>query len=817
MAAIDDLIAQIEDEALRERLRAETNRLTKEKKFGLVFEEHLPEMTPVYSAKVRRHAKVALRDGPLTDLWRVMSVRDGVARCRNIGSGEGRQIPVNDLVVVHQFGEPMFPALTPVDRVRNGPDDAPWHTLIEAENYHALQLLEYLYAGKVDCIYIDPPYNTGARDWKYNNDYVDANDCWRHSKWLAMMRRRLKLAKRLLNPNTGVLIITIDEHEVHHLGMLLEHVFPECARQMATIVINQKGVSQGRLARVEEYAIFVFMPNAFLKTHHDDLLSPDRSNIKRFQTPRWEWLLRGGNNSRREDRPGLFYPVFVEPERRAVTGVGDVLPLDQDPDLAKAKDGTVAWPIRTDGSLGNWQLKPATLHELIEIGYVRLGGFDKKRKTWTVQYLNKGTRSRIENGNIVVVGRDSVTGSVEIEYANDEARERNIKTVWHRGIHDSGIYGSSVLRNILGGEANFTFPKSIYSVRDAIASVVRGKPTAIVVDFFAGSGTTLQAVEMINTQNGGRRQCILVTNNEVSDDDAKSLAKAGFFPGDPEWERHGICQSVTWPRSKYMILGRREDGSELDGEYLTGKTIEKEKPRKFQHIGFASIEDLNTAAKKKQLVALIEGIPQSLVKKDSAFVVSEKHPAAILFDDSQADAWLEALEDQEHITAFYIVTASKATFDDLKARIHDMLGPVIVTEEEKRPMRDGFPANLEYFRLDFLDKDHVALGRQFREIMPLLWLRAGAIGPRPELPKNKPIPAMVIPAQSPFAVLVDETRFADFAEELEGRDDLTHAFLVTDSEDAFQEMAGRLTVPTIIQLYRDYLENFVINKNDASN
>ena len=197
-------------------------------------------------------------------------------------------------------------------------------------------------------------------------------------------------------------------------------------------------------------------------------------------------------------------------------------------------------------------------------------------------------------------------------------------------------------------------------------------------------------------------------------------------------------------------------------------------------------------------------------------MISEKHPASILFDDAQADAWLAALEDQAHITDFYIVTARKATFDELKARIHDLLGPLIVTEEEKRPMREGFPANLEYFRLDFLDKDHVALGRQFREILPILWLRAGAVGPRPALPKNKPIPAMVIPEHNPFAVLVEEARFADFVAELEGRDDLTHVFLVTDSEEAFQEMAGQIRVPNVIQLYRDYLENFVINKGEGA-
>ena len=263
MAAIDDLIAQIEDKALRARLRIETNRITKEKKFGLVFEEHLPELTPIYSAKVRRHSKVAFRDGPLADLWRVRSVRNGEAHCRNIDSSETREIPVNDLVVVRQFGEPIFPTLKPVDRVQNGPDDSPWHILIEADNYHALQLLEYLYAGKVDCIYIDPPYNSGAQDWKYNNDYVDANDNWRHSKWLAFIKRRLRIAKRLLNPKGSVLIVTIDENELNHLGLILEEMFPNAIRQMVTSVINPRGVyKNGNFSRCDEYLLFVMVGGA---------------------------------------------------------------------------------------------------------------------------------------------------------------------------------------------------------------------------------------------------------------------------------------------------------------------------------------------------------------------------------------------------------------------------------------------------------------------------------------------------------------------------------------------------------------------------
>ena len=220
MAAIDDLISQISDESLRERIRAEIKRANKQKKFGLVYEEHLPESTPLYDVPVKKGSIVAKKNGEITDLLYVESIADGQATCISKATKERSVYPVNTLVSVAQFGEPIYPYLKPIDTVCNAPDSDLWHTLIEADNYHALQLLAYLYAGKVDCIYIDPPYNTGARDWKYNNDYVDGADSYRHSKWLSMMEKRLKLAKQLLNPADSVLIVTIDEKEYLHLGCL---------------------------------------------------------------------------------------------------------------------------------------------------------------------------------------------------------------------------------------------------------------------------------------------------------------------------------------------------------------------------------------------------------------------------------------------------------------------------------------------------------------------------------------------------------------------------------------------------------------------
>jgi adenine-specific DNA-methyltransferase len=811
VAAIDDLIAQIEDKPLRERLRMETTRITKEKKFGLVFEEHLPEVTAVYSTKVRKHSKVALRNGPLTDLWRVLSVRDAEAYCRNIGSGEVRQMLVAELVVVRQFGEPIFPALVPVDKVQNGPDDAPWHTLIEAENYLALQLLEYLYSGQVDCIYIDPPYNSGARDWKYNNDYVDENDNWRHSKWLAFMKRRLMLAKRLLNPRDSVLIVTIDEKEYLRLGLLLEQVFPGARTQMVSTMINPVNVARaGGFGRSDEYIFFVMLGNAAperIQLDREWVSSKGRTHTGNI---RWDLLRRSGTNAERDHSPGCFYPIYIDPVRHRIEKIGN--PLTEGHSRAEDISGLVpVLPIRKDKSEGNWQWSPDTLRERMEQGRVRVGG--NAGRGFVIYILKDGEYGKIQRGEFQEAGR-SADGSLLVEDTDANFVLAVPGSQWRISSHDATQYGSRLLCAMLPG-VKFPFPKSVYAVRDSIRFFVANKPKALIVDFFSGSGTTLNAVNLLNATDGGKRQCIMITNNEVSEEEASSFKAQGLQPSDREWEKHGICQSVTWPRSKYTILGKRDDGSELEGEYLTGKTTEKEKPRKFQQIAFTSIDDLTTAAKKKQLVALIDGIPQSEVKKDSTFVISDKHPASILFDEAQAEPYLEELADQEHITNFYIATTSKTTFDTIKARIQDMLGPVIVTEEEKRPMRDGFPANLEYFRLDFLDKDHVALGRQFREILPILWLRAGATGPRPELPRNKPIPAMLLPDHNPFAVLVDETRFADFSAAVEGREGLTHIFLVTDSEEAFQEMAGQLQVPNVIQLYRDYLENFAINKGES--
>lgn len=200
MALVDDLLARIPDRALRAELSAAVDRLRQTREFGLVFEEHIPETTSLWNFPIREGDLVELRAASTTNgLHRVESISSkgrSVTITPLAGPSEPIKVTASKLLVVKPFGEPLYPSLSSLGTVGRG-GTRPHHAVIDGENFHALQLLIYLYEGQVDCIYIDPPYNTGARDWKYNNRYVDSNDRWQHSKWLSMMERRLKLASSL--------------------------------------------------------------------------------------------------------------------------------------------------------------------------------------------------------------------------------------------------------------------------------------------------------------------------------------------------------------------------------------------------------------------------------------------------------------------------------------------------------------------------------------------------------------------------------------------------------------------------------------------
>lgn len=709
MAILDELVTQIENPDLRARIAAEIEKLAKQKKFGLVFEEHLPECTPLWDIPVKKGGKVALKAGQVNDFYTVLKIENGVATCLNKDKSATAEFKVDELVSVAEFGEPIYPYLKPIDKVCNAPDSDLWHTLIEADNYHALQLLEYLYAGKVDCIYIDPPYNTGARDWKYNNDYVDNSDQYRHSKWLSFMQKRLKLAKKLLNPNDSVLIVTIDEKEYLHLGCLLEEMFPEAKMQMVSSVINPKGSARDGFSRCDEYLFFIMFGNGIpsrlpltnewaasatvAASAGQDDCSAMSSEPPRMVEPGWTSMMRRGTGSLRTDVPTLYYPIYADPTTKKIVKIGLPIPLGQD--RAEDYDGLVQiLPYRANGEQGRWQVGPTELSSRIKQGRIRLG-----RETsygYVINYLPDGQYNEILNGVYRIHGYAD-DGSL-IAYKEDNAVDklRMPPTQWKIASHNASENGTALISSILGMK-KFSFPKSVYAVRDTLKFFVTNKPTALIVDFFAGSGTTLHAVNLLNAEDGGHRRCIMVTNNEVSDAEAKEMAKRGLKPGDDEWEKLGIARYVTWPRTVCSIEGHDVNGNPLKGNYLGS----------------------------------------------------------------------------------------------------DM------------PMADGFKANAAYFKLGFLDKNAVALGRQFKEMLPTLWMKAGAHGPCPTI--GVKTPDMLILPENKFAVLVDEKEYMTFTEKLDEHPEIETVFIVTDSESGYRDMIAGLEVKASYQLYRDYLDNFRIN------
>ena len=566
MAAINDLISQIQDETLRNRIQEEVSKMAKQRKFGLVFEEHMPESTPLYDMPIKRGCNVMRRDSKDDkSIYVVLKVEDDTAVCvKPEQKDETVTFELKDIVRVAEFGELIYPYLKPVDSVCNAPDSDLWHTLIEADNYHALQLLEYLYAGKVDCIYIDPPYNTGAKDWKYNNDYVDGNDAYRHSKWLSFMQRRLQLAKKLLNPADSVLIVTIDEKEYLHLGCLLEEMFPEARMQMITTVISAKGVVRtGQLSRVEEYIFILEWGGSCVCSSIYNMLDDE---VKKESDRSIEWLgfRRRAPQAKRNSRPNQFYPIYVNNVDGKIASIGDVVQHGIDRNSIFVPDGcTALWPLSKDGDERLWSLVPEQARLNFEKGYLKVNNWNSANKSGTVYYLPSGTIKDIENGKATIVGYNT-DGSVEAKYHSEGTTPP--KRVWNMKTHNAETYGTNILNAIIG--KRFDYPKSLYAVHDVIRFFVANKPNAIIVDFFSGSGTTLHAVNLLNAEDGGHRRCIMVTNNEVSADEAKMLKDKGYQPGDAEWEKLGIAHYVTWPRTVCSIKGQDVNGNPLKGDYL---------------------------------------------------------------------------------------------------------------------------------------------------------------------------------------------------------------------------------------------------------
>ena len=579
MSRLTDLIAQAKakDPRLGMDLDREFKVLSSRLPFGLNFERHSPEVVELPSRPVRKGDKVrilpdrgSLKKGDQR-LWQVKTIRKTAkgkeADLELLGSAEtiSHSAAVENLIVIAEFRDTIYPGLVSTGKVEKDLKK-PFHTVINGENYHVLKALTYTHRGKVDAIYIDPPYNSGAKDWKYNNDYVEGDDLYRHSKWLAMVERRLLVARDLLNPDDSVLIVTIDEKEYLRLGLLLEQVFPAGSIEMITTVISAKGVARvGQFSRVEEFIYFVRFGKSSVQLSERNMLDESRSAASQIgKEMEWLGMRRREPTARRGARRNQFYPVFVDRQTGHIVSIGEAIFDEIDRSTVTAPGNAVAiWPLLPNGTEGLWGITPDTARRYLAEGFIRSRNYKPERETAAIHYLPSGTVAAIRDGRIEITGRDP-DGAVQAVHL--QAKGVIPKRVWNMVSHNAETGGSLILSRLLV-ERRFPFPKSLYAVEDALRFFVGDKPNAIVLDFFSGSGTTAHAVMRLNRQDNGARQSICVTNNEVAAEEQQALRKAGLRPGDVEWEKRGICDYITKPRVASAITGRNPSGEPIEGDY----------------------------------------------------------------------------------------------------------------------------------------------------------------------------------------------------------------------------------------------------------
>jgi adenine-specific DNA-methyltransferase len=393
--------------------------------------------------------------------------------------------------------------------------------ILEGDNLQSLYLLNKTHKNSIDVIYIDPPYNNGSRDWKYNNDFVDKNDGYRHSKWLSMMNERLNLSKKLLKKD-GVLICAIDENELATLTLLLEEIFGLDYRiDTICIVHNPRGVQGDNFSYTNEYALFVYKKG--LKVIESREIEGDEID--------WRDLRDNGHESLRTDAATCFYSIDINTNGEII-GFGPNKTKDAEFHPSKNifnSDGSISiFPIDKNGIERKWRYNRESVLKIRHLLKVK----------------------KIKDVFDIELGKDFGT----------------YKTVWTDKKYDSNENGTKVINDMVPNN-DFDFPKSIYNVYDCLYSVIKSKPNAIVLDFFAGSGTTGHAVLLMNNLIGGNRKFILCTNNDVGDEKEKefikvnpNLVKEGRIDKlSKEYkefeEKYGIARSITFPRIKSAIIG----------------------------------------------------------------------------------------------------------------------------------------------------------------------------------------------------------------------------------------------------------------------
>jgi adenine-specific DNA-methyltransferase len=448
--------------------------------------------------------------------------------------------------------------------------------------------LNYTHAGKVDVIYIDPPYNTGARDWKYNNDYVDINDAWRHSKWLSMMAHRLQLAKNLLKEN-GVFICAIDENEFYRLGLLLEDIFKGFEIHCITIVHNPRGVQGNNFSYTHEYAYFVFRKG--LK-----VIGPRKIKIEDID---WRNLRDNGGESLRTDAKNCFYPIIVNKDGDIIN-FGNVLPSNEHPKSQTEKHGEefYIYPIDRKGIERKWRYARQSIEE--------------------VKHLLRARKTK--NGYEIEIGKDFGI----------------VRTVWQDSRYDANEYGTKLVHALVPN-THFDYPKSVWNTYDCIAPILYSRKNAIVLDFFAGSGTTAHALMILNKEDDGQRKFILCTNNE-----------------------NRIAEEVCYPRIKKVIEGHK------DYPDITGITANL----KYFRTDFVDAEPsdknkIKLTHQATEMLCVKEGTFEKVIDNERFKIFkNSNHYTGIIWDQTAIPEFKETIKDVRGKFSVYVFSLGDETFDD---------------------------------------------------------------------------------------------------------------------------------------------------------
>ena len=482
--------------------------------------------------------------------------------------------------------------------------DKPVNLLIEGDNYHALSVLNYTHNGKIDVIYIDPPYNTGNKDFKYNDSFVDKEDSYRHSKWLSFMGKRLKLAQKLLK-NTGAIFISIDDNEVAQLKLLCDDIFGE-ENFIVNFIVNSApaGTQSSKNVSIQHSYCLCYARSInnvkFILERTESELENRYSEKDEKGNDYSERLWKRGIGGRKEDVPTLHFPVYYNPKTKQIL---------VDNEYKNNKSFVKIIPYHTRGVLGRWTWSRDTMKNGRNNLIVK-----KVAGEWK---LHKKVYKESEVGKLPfsIIGADigrTEMGSLEVKE----------------------IFNTKV----------FDYPKPLNLICHFLSSV--NNKSAIILDFFAGSGTSGHAVLQCNKKDGGSRKFILCTDNE--DNNGSGLK---------------IAEDICYPRIKRVIQGYKNSKNErvigLGGNLKYFKT---------DFVSFKESTDKNKIRMTEEAIEMLcvkEGTFEEVENRVGFKIFkNQDHHMGVIFDQLAIKDFKKAIASIKGKFSVYIFSLGDDAFDD---------------------------------------------------------------------------------------------------------------------------------------------------------